>query len=392
MRILILGNFPVHLYGDELGCSKSPKEGISTWLVNLADHLAHLDETEVHTWTLTDQLKRDKIIKHDQVTLHFSPVHSGLRTRSVFLFSEDRITFRRKIREIQPDIIHAHHTGEYAWIALNEKIPTLVTVHGVYGAVAKSLDANIFSFYRLLSVLERFCLKKSNYLISISPYINQYINSSFGGERFEIENPVNEIYFDCQDHPEGDAIIFIAVMSPIKGLLRLVEVLNKLKRHRPNVHLRVIGHYPLGQEGYKTQVESLVSQKNVYNNIAFLGPMDELRIKEEFEKVHCLLLTSFQETAPMVIAEAMAAGKPVVAMDVGGIRYMVQNGVTGFVIPSGDTQTMAERVVQILEDEHLRKNMGSAARRAALGRFHPDVVARKTRAVYEEILTLESKR
>ena len=71
---------------------------------------------------------------------------------------------------------------------------------------------------------------------------------------------------------------------------------------------------------------------------------------------------------------------------------MIQDGVTGFVIPAGETQTMADRVVQIFENEQLRKSMGVAAREAALERFHPDVVARKTRAVYEQILTMENGR
>jgi len=63
----------------------------------------------------------------------------------------DHIMFRNKIKAIMPDVLHAHHTGEYAWIALNEPVPAVITVHGLYGAVATSLNSKLLSHYGFLS-------------------------------------------------------------------------------------------------------------------------------------------------------------------------------------------------------------------------------------------------
>jgi glycosyltransferase involved in cell wall biosynthesis len=302
------------------------------------------------------------------------------------------MTFRKIIKDIQPDVLHAHHTGEYSWIALNEPLPVVITVHGVYGAVASSLDSRLLSHYGFLSFVERLCLKRARNIISINPYVSEYISRSFFGRKYEIENPVHEIFFSCDDKTEPNVLLYVAVLSPIKGLHNLIEVIAKIKPKKQRVCLRVIGFFPPDMVWYKKQIEDYIVKKGVCENIIFLGPKTEKEIVTELSKSNCLLMTSKQETAPMVISEAMAAGKPVVAMDVGGIRYMIQDGVTGFVVPAGANQTMADRVVQILEDEHLRKSMGVAAREAACERFHPDVVARKTRAVYEKIIKVENGR
>ena len=380
------------MFANKLGCSKSPYGGISTWLLNLSKHLSLLDNINVHTWTVSEDISSDKTIEHGLITMHFSPVTHGLRTRTLTLFAEDKYKLRKKAHEINPDLLHAHHTGEYAFTALNEDIPSVITVHGIYGMVSKAYNAKMFSVYWFMNIVERLCFKKAKYMISINPYVRDYVSRYYRNRLFAIENPVTELFYQNEDKSEADTLLFVAVLSPIKDLHRLVDVIEKVKKRRPMVRLKIVGLFPPGLEWYQKQVSENVLAKGLRNNIYFLGPGDDTKIAEELSRTRCLLLTSKQETAPTVISEAMAAGKPVVAMDVGGVRYMVRDGATGYLVPPGDTQAMAERVIRILEDEMLRREMGEAARKEALQRFHPDLVARKTLAVYEEILQMEHKR
>lgn len=390
MKVAILGNYPQHILANNLSCDSSPKNGISTWLVNLTDHLTKQKDIEIHVLSESFDIERNCEFTTKGVTFHFIRIPPKFRRSSLFM--TDQIIFRKIIKDLLPDVLHAHHAGEYAWIALNEPRPVVITIHGVYGAVATSLDSRFLSNYRFLGFIERLCLKKARNIISINPYVSEYISRSFFGRTYEIENPVHEIFFSCDDQTDPNILLYVAVLSPVKGLHNLIEVLAKIKSKKQRVCLHVVGFFPPDLEWYKKQVEDFIVEKGLCDNILFLGSKTEEEIVTELSKSNCLLLTSKQETAPMVISEAMAAGKPVVAMDVGGIRYMIQHGMTGFVVPSGETQTMADRVVQILDNEQLRKSMGVAAREAARERFHPDIVARKTRAVYEKIITAGSGR
>ena len=100
---------------------------------------------------------------------------------------------------------------------------------------------------------------------------------------------------------------------------------------------------------------------------------------------------SRQEVAPMCIAEAMAAGKPVVATNICGIPYMVDNGKTGFLFEPRDVQPLTEKIIALLQDDDLRHKMGKRAKEVAKKRWSADIIAKKTVNVYKEILSREGK-
>lgn len=88
----------------------------------------------------------------------------------------------------------------------------------------------------------------------------------------------------------------------------------------------------------------------------------------------------------MVIAEVMAAGRPVVATRVGGVPYLVDHERTGLLTRVGDTDALAQAICQLLEDGARRDRMGQEARRQAEARFRARAVAQRTRQVYETLM------
>ena len=87
----------------------------------------------------------------------------------------------------------------------------------------------------------------------------------------------------------------------------------------------------------------------------------------------------------MAIAEAMAAGIPVIASNRCGMPYMIRKGQTGFLIDSESTEQIADRLAKLVGSPQLCQQMGQAGRRVAMERFHPHAVAQKTKAVYKRI-------
>jgi glycosyltransferase involved in cell wall biosynthesis len=98
--------------------------------------------------------------------------------------------------------------------------------------------------------------------------------------------------------------------------------------------------------------------------------------------VHC----SDREGLPVAVVEAMASGLPVVASRVGGIPDVVHNGETGFLLSPGDVEGYAEKIVLILTNEGLRRQMGTASRLYAEKRLHKDVIIAELENVYESVL------
>lgn len=87
----------------------------------------------------------------------------------------------------------------------------------------------------------------------------------------------------------------------------------------------------------------------------------------------------------------MAAGKPVIASNVGGVRFLVEDGVTGYVTAPDDTAQQAAHLRSVLAESELNRAMGQAGRAAARQRFHPDVVTAQTINVYQKAISDQRK-
>jgi glycosyltransferase involved in cell wall biosynthesis len=99
-----------------------------------------------------------------------------------------------------------------------------------------------------------------------------------------------------------------------------------------------------------------------------------------------MVLTTLREGLSQAILEAMAAGVPVVSAEVGGTPEVVQDGVNGLLFPPGDDAALADRLTHLLDDPALRARLTEAGRAAVSGPFHMDALARRTEAVYRELL------
>ena len=119
--------------------------------------------------------------------------------------------------------------------------------------------------------------------------------------------------------------------------------------------------------------------------IHLLGSLLPDRLAAQCAKSNLVVLTSLQETAPVAISVAMAAGRAVVANDVGGVPAMVAHGETGLLTPVGDVEALAAAIVELLSQPGRRRDYASAGRALAQERFHVDRVVDRTVALYRRL-------
>ena len=386
IKVAILSGYPLFLIEKEIGKENLPKLGIASWTVNLCESLSKLDDIELHLITETKIVDKNYHFKKNGIYFHVIKGQKRLNAYTFFFFNVLRI--KKALKKINPDILHAHHTDKYALAALKyNEDKTLITVHGIYKEVYKKLKKKPFSGMYFLKLVEKYSFKKAKHIISINPYVLNKCDSLLRNNTniFSIENPVDYKYFVDQKRTKlKNKILLVAVIQERKNILSAIKVIKYIKVYEDNVILDIVG--PIADKNYFAYLEKYILDNKLKSNVKFKGFMDSKVISKSMEIYKMLILTSIEETAPTVISEAMAAGLPVVSTNVGGVKYMIDDGKTGFVVPINDEKTMSNRIIQLLSDKNLRDRMGREAKKQAIRRFHPDIVAKKTREAYMKIL------
>lgn len=179
--------------------------------------------------------------------------------------------------------------------------------------------------------------------------------------------------------PQEDDLLFVTVVAnlrhEVKNIPMFIRAAMKIGAVRPQVHFVVAGEGDL-----RGELERISVEHGMHARIHFIGRCDN--VPELLHLSDVCVLTSRHEGFPNAVLEYMAAGRPVVATDVGGAGELVQDGVNGYLVASDDSDALAKRIVELIEDENLRKSLGENGRTKAQTRFSTDSQLRGTLALY----------
>ncbi len=373
MRVLLLGEYPL----DERKFSIGPERVISIFL----QEFMKFPELDIHLVTMRKEVKKDKIMKKGNITLHYLSFPSP-KVVTNLLRGTIKLVFY--IRNLSPDIIHSHGDPKYSLPPSLSFFPWVHTIHGITYEEAK-LWRGKRRFQRLFyPYLEKRALKKCHHIIAISNHIKEKY-SFLGNTKFHsLPNPVDREFFEIKTPPAEERILFLGSISYLKSPLTLVKSLLLLIEKFPSLQVHLAGK--VKETHYFAQITRFIRKKKITESIKYLGLLSREKVLKEMEEASILVLPSHQETFPMSIAEAMAAGRPVVATRVGGIPEMIEEGKTGFLIESEDWRGLAEKISLLLRNESLRREMGKKSREKALKLYYPEIVARKTIEIYEKVI------
>jgi D-inositol-3-phosphate glycosyltransferase len=193
--------------------------------------------------------------------------------------------------------------------------------------------------------------------------------------------------------PEDRMVLFVGRIEPLKGLETLIHAVSYLRVNEISpdhpLHLAVIGGDPAVDSDQMTvemaRLQQLCDDLALGRMVVFLGRRDQDTLPYYYSAADVLVMPSHYESFGMVALEAMACGTPVVASQVGGLAYLVQDGQTGYHVPDGDPQVLCGRLADLLGDTSLRKEMGQRAAEYARGYSWEKIAAQVIR-VYESLL------
>jgi D-inositol-3-phosphate glycosyltransferase len=193
--------------------------------------------------------------------------------------------------------------------------------------------------------------------------------------------------------PEHKMILFVGRIQPLKGLDILMRALALVKQREPglaqDICLSVIGGDPNPDSAVEqNEFERLMSLRNdldIAELVTFLGAKDQDSLVYYYAAAEMVVMPSHYESFGMVALEAMACGTPVVASDVGGLSFNIEDGFNGFLVPGRDVQALAGKIILLLKYPALRDQLGEQAQ-AWAARYSWANIAEEILEVFERTL------
>jgi glycosyltransferase involved in cell wall biosynthesis len=180
--------------------------------------------------------------------------------------------------------------------------------------------------------------------------------------------------------PPGPIIGYVGRIKRYKKIDCLLEAMKMVLARKPGARLRIAG-----TGDYLPNLVALSARLGVQSSVEFMGFVSEDEKIAMLQSARVVVNPSSKEGWGVTVIEANACGAPVIASDVPGLRDAVVDGRTGFLVPFGDSRALARRILEVLEDDSLRKRLSEAAVVHARG-FNWDDSARSVLGVIEEVI------
>ncbi|MHA1721833.1 MAG: glycosyltransferase family 4 protein [Candidatus Baldrarchaeia archaeon] len=368
--------------------------GIATHIKGLAKYLSKLGhEVKIITIKNFEENYEDEdgnVIRLNASTIPGIQVLSPLNLKQI----------KRVILGEKFDVVHGHHAftpvSLYS-ISLASKygFPTVLTAHSLgvgyqYGIVWKTLKPVLYPVKRAFD--------KANKIIAVSEAVKQFMSHIVSQpEKIEvIPNGVDLEQFICISNgrklreelnlPLDDPIVFfVGRFSVRKGIHILMDAFKHVVKEIPDAKLLIAG------KGFlKEYLKHKAKANKIAENVKFLGCIFGETLAKFYMTSDVVVCPSiFAEAFGIVILEAMAAGKPVIATNVGGIPEIVDHEVNGLIVEPHDVKELSNAIIRLLSNDKERQRMGKNAKKKVEERYDWRKLVFDILRVYEEIQELQ---
>lgn len=420
MKILWIVNMVFPKVAKNLDIRTSVSGG---WLLDLADKISNTNNVELAVMTYYAG-KRPIDVKMDKIRYFLLP---GGSKRLLYSNNKTAKDCRNILNTFNPDIIHIHGT-EYApgaeMLKVCGNIPVVLTIQGILKRISKeyygglslrdilacSSVKDIFSLkapfmYKALytknAKREEEVLKKVKYvtgrtdwdktvMLSINPNL-QYFRCNY--------NLRSEFY----DAPKWDvnemnrhSVLTGAGGYSLKGLHVLIKAISIVVNKYPDTVLYVPGGKAengrlVNPKGYGKYIVKLIKKLNLENNVYFLGSISADEVARQLKKANVLVVPSAMEGASATVCESMMIGTPAICAYRGGMTELLTNGINGFTYDFIEHPMLAERIINIFENDELAVLCSEKSKELATQRHDRDKNANDMIKVYDYILNTKNE-
>jgi len=295
------------------------------------------------------------------------------------------LSILRFAQSIDIDVLHSHGYKSNILLGLLphrlRKLPLLSTVHGwtSHGRLTKMA---------VYEWLDKVCLKKIDRVVMVNPLMRQLPALRHLNNTAVIENGIDPVMVDAveldkeilQYVQQRATIVAVGRLSPEKGFNYLIDAVAQLVRDGHDVQLLLLGEGGLRQE-LRDQANALRLTKYILMP-GYIG-----NVVNYLSRCTVFAMPSLTEGLPIALLEAMQAGIPVVASQVGGIPDVLDNGRAGTLVSPADVESLAAALSQLLVDGELADKCVKAARQRVTEKYSSRTMAEKYLTIYAQLIT-----
>jgi D-inositol-3-phosphate glycosyltransferase len=323
-------------------------------------------------------------------------------------FTEGILRFTAE-RDLQYDILHSHYwMSGISALSLREhwNIPVINMFHTLglmKNRIARN-ESETEGEYRIDG--ERVVIRDANRLVAATIAERAQLEFLYQAEASKITVippgvdlsrfypiPKDEAKAVIGIPPEHRMLLFVGRIEPLKGLETLLRALAHMRETGTDdccpMYLVVIGGEPEDSpESMNAEMSRLLSLRddlNLKKMVIFLGKRAQDTLPYYYSAADAVVVPSFYESFGMVALEAMACGTPVVASQVGGLAFLVQDGITGYVVPDGDAGALGDRLLLLAKDKELNTRLGEQAASAARS-YDWEIITNQIVRLYDETI------
>jgi glycosyltransferase involved in cell wall biosynthesis len=289
-------------------------------------------------------------------------------------------------KRYKPDVVHTHLPVLHYTLIPSFLSGIKVKVHTIHsiaqkdaGVLAKIIQWIAFRFGKVvpvsISVMVANTVKKIYGRSIYTPVIFNGIPIDKFSKSIKLQNDVVKMKL---------TLINVARFVPQKNHLLLLESFSHAIKIYPYMELWLVGDGPL-----RKNVENAILEKNLQDKVFTLGIRYD--ITNLLEKADIFIMSSNYEGLPLSLLEAMAAGKAIIATSVGGIPEVIEDGVTGILVPPNNAEAMTKAILRLAMDREFLKKLGKAAEMQVKERFDISRTAKEYESLYVRLLQKDSK-
>jgi sugar transferase (PEP-CTERM/EpsH1 system associated) len=294
----------------------------------------------------------------------------------------------RLLRQMKPDILHTYNLGtiEYAATAWAAGVP--VRVHAEHGRDARDpqgINPKHNLLRRLLApFIDRYVPVSRDLrgwlerVVRIPGHKLQLIDNGVDTERFRQDGAAGAEAW--QDDPDTFVIGTVGRLQDVKDQATLIDAFAHLRTLEPEEKLRLV---LVGDGPLRAQLEARVRERGVEDCVCFAGARSD--VAPVMRSFSLFALSSIAEGTPVTLLEAMASGLPVVATAVGGIPDLVEQGVSGTLVPPKDPQALAAAIAPYVRERALARRHGAAGRERVEQQYSMQAMLAAYVALYDEL-------
>lgn len=360
----------------------------------ILEQYAEMPDIEVDfvTSSIDDQYSIERI--GENIRIHHLPIGKNAQNlhfqtkKDLMRYSMAAWKFALKLtKEHNYDLSHSFFSVPCGFLSyglkLRRGLPYIVSLRG---ADVPGYSERFKGLYGILTPLIKTIWKNADFVIANSKGLKDLALECRPKKVIGvIPNGVDVDQFKPIEKSEQDDkfdILCVSRITPRKGIRYLIKALEKFIVEHPYVHLTIIGD---GNE--KASLENLVRGLGLSHSVTFKGLIPHDQLPEEYHKADVFVLPSLNEGMSNTMLEALASGLPIVTTQTGGSDELVRNGVNGLIVKMQDSDDLAEKLLMLIEQDQLRRNMGRLSRELALT-LSWENVAKQYVELYREVVNL----